>query len=132
MRVRRAAPHDVRMTAPQLSEDGRWWWDGVRWWPAVTVEGNWRFDGVEWRRVGGRWGLALGFAGVGIAAMFVAVLAFAVAMVLGLTDWGLSDEPTPGWVGPTLHVAWYGFWLGLMATAGCFLGALLALLIPRR
>lgn len=33
-----------------LSDDGHWWWDGVRWRPAVSPDGRWRFDGHVWRR----------------------------------------------------------------------------------
>ena len=31
-----------------LSSDGRWWWDGERWQPAVSVDGKWRWDGTRW------------------------------------------------------------------------------------
>ena len=31
-----------------LSADGRWWWDGHRWMPAVSADGAWRWNGTSW------------------------------------------------------------------------------------
>jgi hypothetical protein len=31
-----------------LSADGRWWWDGRRWVPAVSADGAWRWNGTSW------------------------------------------------------------------------------------
>jgi hypothetical protein len=33
---------------PQLSADGRWWWDGQRWMAALSADGLWHWDGSEW------------------------------------------------------------------------------------
>jgi hypothetical protein len=33
---------------PQLSADGRWWWDGRRWLAAQSADGLWHWDGGEW------------------------------------------------------------------------------------
>src|SRR5438132_465738 len=32
-----------------LSGDGRWWWNGRRWVPAVTDDGLWQWDGSRWQ-----------------------------------------------------------------------------------
>ncbi len=31
------------------SPDRRWWWDGLKWWPAVSADGTWWFDGAQWK-----------------------------------------------------------------------------------
>jgi hypothetical protein len=36
------------MADPRFSEDGRWWWDGTRWLPAISEDGQWRWDGSRW------------------------------------------------------------------------------------
>jgi len=36
---------------PQHSADGRWWWDGERWHPAISPDGLWRFDGRGWKPI---------------------------------------------------------------------------------
>jgi hypothetical protein len=33
---------------PQFSADGRFWWDGARWQPAVSPDGLWRWNGTQW------------------------------------------------------------------------------------
>ncbi|WP_415853888.1 GNAT family N-acetyltransferase [Sinomonas sp. G460-2] len=38
------------MTERPISDDGRWWWDGQRWVPALSPDRRWRFDGRVWRR----------------------------------------------------------------------------------
>jgi TM2 domain-containing membrane protein YozV len=35
--------------AGPLSADGRYWWDGYQWVPAMSGDGRWRWDGREWR-----------------------------------------------------------------------------------
>lgn len=36
----------------QLSDDGQWWWDGVRWAPAcLSTDKQWHWDGTAWQRV---------------------------------------------------------------------------------
>ena len=52
--------HDEPVESGQLSEDGRWWWDGTEWKAVDTQEptiepdqlsedGHWLWDGSEWR-----------------------------------------------------------------------------------
>jgi hypothetical protein len=53
----------------QLSEDGRWWWDGAQWQPVepgpqagydtgsfapgrLSDDGQWRWDGTQWQPAG--------------------------------------------------------------------------------
>ena len=33
---------------PQVSADGKWYWDGRVWRPAITPDGRWRWDGRRW------------------------------------------------------------------------------------
>jgi hypothetical protein len=35
-------------TRTVLSGDGKYWWNGERWLPAVTEDGLWRWDGTAW------------------------------------------------------------------------------------
>lgn len=37
------------MPAVTLSPDGRWWWNGQAWQPAVSADGRFRWDGTAWR-----------------------------------------------------------------------------------
>ena len=32
----------------KFSDDGRWWWDGNAWKPAVSEDGLWRWNGQDW------------------------------------------------------------------------------------
>ena len=32
----------------KFSDDGRWWWDGQAWKPAVSEDGFWRWNGKDW------------------------------------------------------------------------------------
>ena len=32
----------------RYSPDGRWWWDGSEWRPALSPDGLWRWDGERW------------------------------------------------------------------------------------
>jgi hypothetical protein len=36
----------------QFSADGRYWWDGARWQPAVSPDGRWRWNGTQWQPIG--------------------------------------------------------------------------------
>ena len=36
--------------SPQLSPDGRWWWDSLAW-REVSQDGRWWWDGVRWQQV---------------------------------------------------------------------------------
>lgn len=36
------------MQPHNFSPDGRWWWDGERWQPALSSDGRSRWDGVRW------------------------------------------------------------------------------------
>jgi nitric oxide reductase large subunit len=36
----------------QLSNDGKWFWDGQQWRSAISEDGLWRWDGREWKRIG--------------------------------------------------------------------------------
>ena len=40
---------DLHMSSVH-SPDGRWWWSGDAWYPAVSLDGRWRFDGSQWVR----------------------------------------------------------------------------------
>jgi hypothetical protein len=33
-----------------FSEDGKWWWDGREWRPAISDDGHWRWTGTHWVR----------------------------------------------------------------------------------
>ena len=35
----------------QMSNDGRWYWDGREWRSAISEDGLWRWDGREWKPV---------------------------------------------------------------------------------
>jgi len=56
---------------PQLSPDGRWFWDGATWRPALSPDLRWRWNGYSWVAVGG-----------GLPAAWIAILAGGVVLVL--------------------------------------------------
>jgi hypothetical protein len=56
---------------PQLSPDGRWFWDGTAWQPALSPDGRWRWNGYSWVAAGG-----------GLSATWIAVIAGGVVVVL--------------------------------------------------
>jgi len=57
------------------SADGRWWFDGNRWRPAVSEDARQRFDGSHWRPNRRRWaGVTLVVAAVLLATWPVAML----------------------------------------------------------
>src|SRR3974390_980757 len=31
-----------------IAPDGRYWWNGTAWCPAVSESGSWRWDGAQW------------------------------------------------------------------------------------
>ncbi|HLQ62971.1 MAG TPA: hypothetical protein VK131_14015 [Candidatus Acidoferrales bacterium] len=83
--------------ATRYSPDGRWWWDGTEWRPALSPDGLWRWDGERWvpaqappvvtpaRGGGGAAGLTLGI--LGGCAVLLALVAI-VVVVLMLTMGG--------------------------------------------
>jgi hypothetical protein len=73
------------MTVPQgaqLSEDGRFWWDGADWQPVpdgdgepagaetgqLSEDGQWQWDGSQWQPAGDQAGAQAGGDGAGLAA----------------------------------------------------------------
>jgi hypothetical protein len=67
--------------AGELSPDGNYYWDGVRWTLATSPDGAWRWDGRSWkpaRRSGG-----------GISGGVAALIAAGVIVVLVITGVGL-------------------------------------------
>ena len=32
----------------RISDDGRYYWDGTQWQPAISADGQWRWDGTRW------------------------------------------------------------------------------------
>ncbi len=71
-----------------MSPDGRWWWDGARWFPAVSADGLWRWNGIQWVPVGkrrGPGGVVIGTL-LGCAAIFL--LTSLVVIVILLTMGG--------------------------------------------
>lgn len=45
-----STPH----SGPVFSDDGKWWWDGQNWQPAVSADGRMRWDGRQWQPVPGQ------------------------------------------------------------------------------
>ena len=48
MRDTPTRPEVLAGTAPRLSADGSWWWDGAHWQPATSPDGLWHWDGSRW------------------------------------------------------------------------------------
>src|SRR5438067_2310886 len=48
MRDTPTRPAVLAGTAPRLSADGSWWWDGAHWQPATSPDGLWHWDGSRW------------------------------------------------------------------------------------
>ena len=64
---------------PQFSPDGRWFWDGTAWQPAVSADGRWRWNGQTWVRAGG------------LSGGWIALIAGAVILlVVGVTVFGAT------------------------------------------
>lgn len=119
-------PPDRPVPGTSFSSDGKWWWDGRQWFPAVTADLKWWFDGTSWRPANKRirppkwvwvtgiiWALALGI-WLLAAAAFVAtalpgdpgppavgvVLTLAGIAALGTLVWGffLGRERQTRWI----------------------------------
>jgi hypothetical protein len=73
---------------PQFSADGRFWWDGAQWQPAVSPDGRWRWNGIQWipmarppRKIGVGGALIIALALVFVAWFWLpAVIRFAFAL----------------------------------------------------
>jgi hypothetical protein len=53
LRTPRPRPADVPTISgpPRFSDDGKWWWDGKQWQPAVSDDGRLRWSGTAWMPV---------------------------------------------------------------------------------
>ena len=102
-----------------MSDDGRWWFDGAAWLPAVSQDGRFKFNGASWERTGTQSRRRATFL---LCAAVAMVLAWTVAVMIGFV-FSISapeypGEPTPEWVDVlvTLTVGWGGVvWLTLLA-----------------
>ena len=92
-----------------FSDDGRWFWDGNQWQPAISKDGSWRWDGLQWRHTSSTGGskspivFRLGPAISGGLAVFALLLAF----VFLLAFFGSNSKREPyalGYLGATLVV----------------------------
>ena len=95
-----------------LSPDGRWWWDGEKWQPAISTDGKWRWDGVRWvsvqRGSPWMWVRRIGSLAVGLLLLIGAVsIGLGVALarpidpvrINGNLTRFVTDCPVPGDVG---------------------------------
>jgi len=63
-----------------FSPDGRWWWDGAQWKPALSPDGLWRWNGRGWEPARPM-ALPRGGGG-GAAAVIITIAAFGGVLVL--------------------------------------------------
>jgi hypothetical protein len=82
----------VSAAPPQLSPDGRWYWDGGEWRSAISPDGRWRFDGRQWVPIGpqpapGGGGVA-GWLIAALSCLGILVLTSIVVIVILLTMGG--------------------------------------------
>jgi hypothetical protein len=76
----------------QLSEDGRWWWNGSQWTPAqLSPDGAWHWDGAQWCAVPG----AAAATAAGTSAATSAAANGTNAGVIGLDEARLGEGPRP-------------------------------------
>jgi hypothetical protein len=71
-------------TARQFSADGRWFWDGAAWQPAISLDGRWRWNGFGWvaAPAWNMFGLSAAWIGLIAGAVVVTLLAVTVPVVL--------------------------------------------------
>ena len=82
---------------PQLSPDGRWFWDGATWRPALSPDLRWRWNGYSWVSVGG--GSSAGWIAILAGGVVLVLLAVTVPVVLLLNVANnvshVGSEPSP-------------------------------------
>lgn len=102
------------------SDDLRYWWDGERWFPAVSANGRWWFDGTRWRPNRRRGARAL------VIVAFVAVLAWPVMLMVNYMALASTPEypgqPVARWAGQFWYVvAWWPALIAALVIAGTLL-----------
>ena len=81
---------------PQLSPDGRWFWDGTTWRPALSPDGRWRWNGYSWVGVGR--GLSAGWIAViagGVVVVLLAVMLPVILLYTAATSAPAGSQPVP-------------------------------------
>lgn len=86
---------------PQFSPDGRWFWDGANWQPAVSADGRWRWNGYTWVPAGFRpGGMSAGWLVLIAGGVIVAVLAVTIPIALIVANGGNRTSPVASGVSP--------------------------------
>ena len=81
---------------PQLSPDGRWFWDGTTWRPALSPDGRWRWNGYSWVAVSR--GLSAGWIAViagGVVVVLLAVMLPGILLYTAATNAPVGSQPVP-------------------------------------
>src|SRR5438270_9103159 len=93
------------MTTP-LSDDGRSYWDGSQWRPALSADGRWRWDGTQWipqekppALQGGKFRIG-SWVAAGAAGLFV--LFCLLAVVMAIVESAQGSGQAPGSIGLAL------------------------------
>lgn len=79
---------------PQFSPDGKWFWDGAAWQPAVSADGRWRWNGYSWVGTGARpGGLSVTWIALIGGAVVVVILAATIPIALMVSGGGSRSTP---------------------------------------
>ena len=105
------------MTAAH-SADGRWWFDGQQWVPAVSANGRYWFDGQQWRS--NRWPLAIPALITGGTLLLAFPLAIFIVFVELISVPEYPGQPQAPWVPVLGYVAFCLPWVGLLFVVAGF------------
>ena len=88
----------------KFSDDGKWYWDGSNWQPAVSSDGAWRWDGAQWvsssTGTGSKWPVAMKigtWVSAGLACLILLLAVVGVAMFA--TSQSKGESYAPGYLG---------------------------------
>jgi hypothetical protein len=88
----------------QFSDDGKFYWDGTKWQPAISSDGAWRWNGTTWvvnsAAAESRWPAALKIGGWVLAGLGALVLVLAITSVIAFAVAASADKTyAPGYLG---------------------------------